>query len=76
MRGGVHGSRNAFLKDYRNDMMCPQRRLPLSREGGSGKGLPTETKVGNGTSQSKSGAFVNFSKSGIRTNNLRTHSGS
>ena len=32
-------------------------------EGGSGRALPTETKVESGTSQSKSGTSVNLSNS-------------
>ena len=42
----------------------PLRRPPHSREGGSGRALPTETKVESGTSQSKSGTSVNLSNSG------------
>ena len=37
------------------------------REGGSGRALPTETKVESGMSQSKSGTSVNLSNSGFLT---------
>jgi len=41
-----------------------------SREGGSGRALPTETKVESGTSRSKSGTTVDLSDSGKPTPSL------
>jgi len=88
----IEGSQAFVALNYRlesnkkkksGDSLC--RRPPHSREGGSGKALPTETKVESGASQSKSELSTNLSNTGngtystlalaLRTQNMATHAG-
>ena len=48
-----------------SELLCP-----YSREVGSGRALPTETKVEIGTSQSKSGTSVNLINRGLLPGSL------